>query len=82
MADGKSLNFVHIIKETCLMKCITFYEDQCCTSCFKSEGTKITVFNIASELQECFRDANLCWHACNLMHYQENYTKLARVLHM
>ena len=42
MADDNSLNFVHIIKETCLMKCNTFYEDQCCTSCFKSEGTKIT----------------------------------------
>ena len=24
------------------MKCKTFYEDQCYTSCFKSEGTKIT----------------------------------------
>ena len=24
------------------MKYNTFYEDQCCTSCFKSEGTKIT----------------------------------------
>ena len=24
------------------MKCNTFYEDQCGTSCFKSEGTKIT----------------------------------------
>ena len=23
------------------MKCNTFYEDQCCTSGFKSEGTKI-----------------------------------------
>ena len=23
------------------MKCNTFYEDQCCTSCFDSEGTKI-----------------------------------------
>ena len=23
------------------MKCNEFYEDQCCTSCFKSEGTKI-----------------------------------------
>ena len=33
---------MHIIKETCLMKCNIFYEDQCCTSCFKSEGTKIT----------------------------------------
>ena len=22
------------------MKCNTFYEGQCCTSCFKSEGTK------------------------------------------
>ena len=42
MADENSLNFVHIIKETCLMKCNTLYEDQCCTSCFKSEGTKIT----------------------------------------
>ena len=24
------------------MKCNTLYEDQCCTSCFKREGTKIT----------------------------------------
>ena len=23
------------------MQCNTFYEDQCCTSCFESEGTKI-----------------------------------------
>ena len=41
MADENSLNFVHIIRETCLMKYNTFYEGQCCTSCFKSEGTKI-----------------------------------------
>ena len=33
---------MHIIKETCLMECNTFYEDQCCTSCFKGEGTNIT----------------------------------------
>ena len=33
---------MHIIKETCLMKWNTFYKDQCCTSCFKSKGTKIT----------------------------------------
>ena len=24
------------------MKCTTFYEDQCCTSCFDSGGTKNT----------------------------------------
>ena len=41
MAGENSYNFVHIIKETCLMKCNTFYEEQYCTSCFKSEGTKI-----------------------------------------
>ena len=40
--DENSLNFVHIIKETCLMKCNTFYEVQCCTSCCKSEGIKNT----------------------------------------
>ena len=39
MASENSLNFV---KETCLMKCNAYYEDQCCTSCFKSEGTKNT----------------------------------------
>ena len=42
MADENSLNFVHIIKETCLMKYNTFYEDQCCTFCFKGERKKIT----------------------------------------
>ena len=41
MAGENSKNFVHIMKETCLMKCNTFYEDQCCTSYFKIEGTKI-----------------------------------------
>ena len=38
-AGENILNFVHIIKQICLMK---FYEDQCCTSCFESEGTKHT----------------------------------------
>ena len=42
MADENSLNFVHIIRENCLMKSKTFYEDQCSTSCFKSEGAKNT----------------------------------------
>ena len=42
MAGENNFNFVHIIKENCLMNCNTFYEDQCCTSCFKSEGTKNT----------------------------------------
>ena len=31
MAGENSLNFGHIIKETCLMKCNTFYADQCNT---------------------------------------------------
>ena len=35
MADENSYKFVQIIKETCLMKCNTFYEGKCCTSCFK-----------------------------------------------
>ena len=36
------LNFVYLIKEISLMKCNTFYDNQCCTYCFNSEGTKIT----------------------------------------
>ena len=42
MAVENSQHFVHIIKEIGLMKCNTFYDDQCCTPCFDSEGTKHT----------------------------------------
>ena len=40
MTGENSLNFVNINKEICLMKCNTFFEDQCCTCCFDSEGKK------------------------------------------
>ena len=40
MANENSLNCVYIIKEIYLMKRKTIYEDQCCTCCFVSEGTK------------------------------------------
>ena len=40
MANENSLNFVHIIKETCFTKSNTFYEDHRCTSCFKKRRDK------------------------------------------
>ena len=41
MAGENSETFVHIIQEICFMKWNKFYEDQCCTYYFDSEGTKI-----------------------------------------
>ena len=41
MAGENRLNFVYIINEFCFMKCNAFYEDQCSSCCFDSEGTKI-----------------------------------------
>ena len=41
MAGENKLNVVYIIKEICFMKRNTFYEDQCCTSCFDIEGPKL-----------------------------------------
>ena len=44
MAGENRLNVVYIIKEICFMKRNTFYEDQCCTSCFDIEGAKTTEY--------------------------------------
>ena len=41
MTGENSQTFVHNIKKICLMKCNILYEDQCCTSCFYSQGTNI-----------------------------------------